>query len=281
VRSFPPPIQKPEEGQLSGEERRLGLKAHTLASDLIPDGGILNDPRPIPLGRRIAIGKDVILLISSNDSFAHSLKKFLSENGYLITLASNESIGIVQAKHQQTALVLVDRLSANFKTIRQHPAIQKVPVVTVQQPGLPWREEDCEDDLDAGADAWLCNQTYRQLLARIRAILRRLQYGLISSNHLEAGGIRVDVERHEVSVYDRSVKLTPKEFKILTQFARVPNRVFSRQELLNRIWGEDYALEEHALDVHIHSLRQKIEPNPSQPIFIVTVRKVGFKLLAG
>ena len=82
-----------------------------------------------------------------------------------------------------------------------------------------------------------------------------------------------------MSVYNRYVELTLKEFKILAQLARAPNRVFSRQELLNRIWGEDVALEEHALDVYIHSLRKKIEPDPSQPTFIVTVRKVGFKLL--
>jgi DNA-binding response OmpR family regulator len=229
----------------------------------------------------VASGKEVILLISSNHFFALSLKKFLSDNGYVIALASNESTGLVQSRHQQTDLILVDRLSANIKTIRQHPAIQKVPVLTVQQPGSPWEEEDCINDLDAGADAWLCDQSYRQLLARIRAMLRRSQYGVTSSNIFEAGGIQVDVGRHEASVYNRSVELTPKEFKILTQFARAPNRVFSRQELLNRIWGKDYALEEHALDVHIHSLRQKIEPDPSRPTFIVTVRKVGFKLLTG
>ncbi|MBU6433687.1 MAG: response regulator transcription factor [Nitrospirae bacterium] len=220
-------------------------------------------------------------MISSNESFAHSLKQMLSDNGYSVTLASGESMALVQAQRPETSLVLVDRLSANFKSIRQHPSLRKIPVIIVQQPGSPWREEDCIDDLDAGADAWLCDHNYRQLLARIRAILRRLQYSGTSSNHLEAGGIRVDVERHEASVYDRSVELTPKEFMILTQFARAPNRVFSRLELLNRIWGEDYALEEHALDVHIHSLRQKIEPNPSRPTFIVTVRKVGFKLLPG
>jgi DNA-binding response OmpR family regulator len=280
MQSFPP-IEKPSEGQLSGEEGRFGLEAHTLESNPTRDGGILNVSRPIPIGRRVASGKEVILLISSNHFFALSLKKFLSDNGYVIALASNESTGLVQSRHQQTDLILVDRLSANIKTIRQHPAIQKVPVLTVQQPGSPWEEEDCINDLDAGADAWLCDQSYRQLLARIRAMLRRSQYGVTSSNIFEAGGIQVDVGRHEASVYNRSVELMPKEFKILTQFARAPNRVFSRQELLNRIWGKDYALEEHALDVHIHSLRQKIEPDPSRPTFIVTVRKVGFKLLTG
>lgn len=227
----------------------------------------------------MAIGKKVVLMISSNDSFAHSLKKILSENGYSVTVASGESVGLVQAQRPETSMVLVDRLSANVKSIRQHPSLRKIPVLTVQQPGSACQEEDCIDDLDAGADAWLCGQSYRQLLARIRAISRRSQYIVTSSNRFEAGGIRVDLERHEVSVYNRSVELTVKEMKILTELARAPNRVFSRQELLNRIWGEDCALEEHALDVYIHSLRKKIEPDPSQPTFIVTVRKVGFKLL--
>jgi DNA-binding response OmpR family regulator len=224
-------------------------------------------------------GKDVILMISSNDSFAHSLKNMLSDNGYSVTLASAESVGLDQAQRQQISLVLVDRLSANFKSIRRHPALRKIPLLAVQEPGLVCQEEDCIDDLDSGADAWLCNQSYRQVLARIRAILRRSQYIVTSSNRFQAGGIRIDLERHEVSVYNRSVDLTLKEFKILTELARAPNRVFSRQELLNRIWGEDYALEEHVLDVYVHSLRKKMEPNSSKPTFIVTVRKVGFKLL--
>jgi DNA-binding response OmpR family regulator len=226
-------------------------------------------------------GKDVIIVISSNDSFAYSLKKMLSDNGYSVTLASGDSAGLAQAQRQQILLVLVDRLSVNFKSIREHPSLRKIPLFTVQPPGSVCQEEDCIDDLDGGADAWLGDQSYRQVLARIRAISRRTQYPATSTNHFEVGGIRLDVERHEVSVYDRPVELTLREFKILTQFARAPNRVFSRQDLLNRVWGDDYALEEHALDVYIHSLRKKIEPDPSKPIFIVTVRKVGFKFLPG
>ncbi|TKB87773.1 MAG: winged helix-turn-helix domain-containing protein, partial [Nitrospira sp.] len=76
----------------------------------------------------------------------------------------------------------------------------------------------------------------------------------------------------------KPVELTPREFKILRQFMESPGIVLSRQDLLNRVWGEDYALEEHALDVHIHSLRQKIETEPSKPVFIVTIRGIGYKL---
>ncbi len=90
----------------------------------------------------------------------------------------------------------------------------------------------------------------------------------------------MDVARHEVRVGTRPVVLTPREFQILRQFLESPGLVLSRQELLNRVWGEDFALEEHALDVHIHALRQKIEANPSRPALILTIRGVGYKLAA-
>jgi DNA-binding response OmpR family regulator len=90
----------------------------------------------------------------------------------------------------------------------------------------------------------------------------------------------MDLDRHEVTVNGRLVELTPKEFQILRQFLEFPDRLFSRQEMLNKVWGEGYALEEHALDVHIHSLRQKIESDPARPRVIVTVRGIGYKLRA-
>jgi len=83
---------------------------------------------------------------------------------------------------------------------------------------------------------------------------------------------------HEVTVDGKVVELTPKEFQILQQLIQDPARVFSRDELLNRVWGEGCALEEHTLDVHIHSLRHKIEADPAHPRFIVTVRGIGYKL---
>ena len=88
----------------------------------------------------------------------------------------------------------------------------------------------------------------------------------------------MDIARHEVTLAEALVDLTPKEFQIVHQFLVSPGVVLSRQELLNRVWGEDYALEEHALDVHIHSLRQKIESDPSKPALIITIRGVGYKL---
>ncbi len=92
------------------------------------------------------------------------------------------------------------------------------------------------------------------------------------------GGLALNIVRREVTVGGKPVDLTPTQFKILLQLIQQPSRVFSRSELLDLIWGEGYALEQHTLDVHIHSLRHKIEPDPSNPKFIVTVRGVGYKL---
>ena len=91
----------------------------------------------------------------------------------------------------------------------------------------------------------------------------------------------MDLDRHEVTVNGRLIMLTTKEYAILRCFIAAPGRVFSREEILNKVWGEGYALEVHALDVHIHALRHKMEPQPSRPSMIVTVRGLGYKWKTG
>jgi DNA-binding response OmpR family regulator len=158
--------------------------------------------------------------------------------------------------------------------------LNAVPIVAVQESTSSCADEDCIQEYDQDVDLIVCNQSVRQLVARARAILRRRAPPGDSHTQYSVGTIQLDLDRHEVTVNGRAVDLTPKEFQILRQFLESPSRVFSRQEMLNRVWGEGYALEEHALDVHIHSLRQKIELNPSRPTFIVTVRGIGYKLRA-
>jgi len=139
-------------------------------------------------------------------------------------------------------------------------------------------EDQYEEDFDAGVDDILFQLTTRQIVARVRALLRRGQW-LVSPPHiLTAKGIHMDRDKHEVMVNGKLVSLTPKEFAILQRFLQAPGRSFSRQEMLNQVWGEGYALEEHALDVHIHALRHKIEEDPERPKIVVTVRGIGYKL---
>jgi len=221
-----------------------------------------------------------VLIFMKSEPFAQSLRKALETTGYRITAVNTESAIITEAKANAPSLIIIDRHSGAITSLRKLRGLNAVPIVAVQESGVPCVEEECIQEYEQDVDLVVYNQSVRELVARTRAILRRQNGPVDSHTHFSVGHIHMDLDRHEVKVNDRAVDLTPKEFQILRQFLESPSRVFSRQEMLNRVWGEGYALEEHALDVHIYSLRQKIEQNPARPKCIVTVRGIGYKLRA-
>lgn len=229
----------------------------------------------------MATGRQVVVLVTTNDYLSKSIEKLLNQNGFDPVVTTTVSAALLEAHRRLPSLILVDRIDVGVEGLLHDSLLRNVPLVTLQEPQSVCLEDACIADLTSGADAAICNETYRQVLARIRAILRTQRNTLNPVSSYTIAGIHMDLDRHEVKVHGRAVDLTPKEFNILRQFLESPRRAFSRQELLNRVWGEDYALEEHALDVHIHSLRKKIEANPSHPKLIVTVRGVGYKLRGG
>ena len=194
--------------------------------------------------------------------------------------AATESEMLTAVKDSAPALVVMERRDTIFPIVRQLREVGGISIIVVANGEDPCSEGDCVSDYDQEVDLVLCNQTPRQILARARAILRRRVPVTEVTRHFRAGNIQMNLDRHEVTVSGHLIELTPKEFEILHQFIEAPGRVFSRQDMLNRVWGEGYALEEHALDVHIHSLRQKLEVHPSEPSLIMTVRGVGYKLRA-
>lgn len=223
-----------------------------------------------------------ILLVSGNDSFAHALEKQLRGQGHVMEWAKSVYEGLLKLREQTTSLVLIDRSERTRGDLHGDlvDAIRKASIllVSIQPPGLPCRDDECLEDLIAGSDAVICTESYREMAARIRALLRRQQLDKTSQSHYEVGPIRMNMDRHEVTLDGRLIDLTLKEFQILHRLMEAPDRVYSRQELLNRVWGVGFALEEHTLDVHVYSLRQKLEPNPSKPTYIQTIRGVGYKL---
>ena len=224
--------------------------------------------------------RDSVLIYLKSEPFAQSLKKALEASGYRGTAVTTESIALAEAKTNVPSLILLDRRSGSVVNFRRMSMLSTVPIVAVQEGNISCYDEECLQEYDQDVDLVVCGQSVRELVARVRAILRRRKAGVESNVQYSAGNLRMDLDRHEVLVSGHAVELTPKEFQILRQFLESPRRVFSRQEMLNRVWGEGYALEEHALDVHIHSLRQKIEQNPASPTFLLTVRGVGYKLRA-
>jgi two-component system, OmpR family, response regulator RegX3 len=230
------------------------------------------------LGHRKSVANHAILIISATEKLRASLEKSLTGLNYDLLSASNDSKALETVAERRPVLILVDRETHQWQTLRQHDVLQGIPVVTVQTTQSDSQEETCISELDEGLDACWCDQTHRQIVAHIRSFLRRHLSSSSEPLTLKAGKLHMDIGRHEVRVDQKAVELTPREFQILRQFMEAPGLVLSRQELLNRVWGVDYALEEHALDVHIHSLRHKVEPEPSKPTYILTIRGVGYKL---
>ena len=226
----------------------------------------------------MAQGRDTILVVTPDEGFARALEKHLSQNGYEVCMATDAKTALAQASRSAPALVLIDRREHVIGALRRDAILARLPFIVVQPAGVECSDEECLVDLEKDVDAVICTPGYRELIARMRAILRRERQRIIPQSSYVAGALRLDVDRHEVTVGGKAVELTPKEFRILHQLLQYPSRVFSRNELLDLVWGQDCALEEHTLDIHIHSLRHKIEADPNRPRVIVTVRGIGYKL---
>jgi len=133
--------------------------------------------------------------------------------------------------------------------------------------------------LEIGADDYVTKPfSHRELVARIRAVLRRGQDNEPLADVIEAGAVRMNVERHEVTLHGEPVRLALKEFELLEMFLRNPGRVLTRGQLIDRVWGSDYFGDTKTLDVHVKRLRAKLEADPATPKLFVTVRGLGYKL---
>ena len=132
--------------------------------------------------------------------------------------------------------------------------------------------------LELGADDYVTKPfSHRELVARIRAVLRRGQDQVLLPEVVEVSGVRIDVERHQVNVDGVDVRFALREFELLELLLRNAGRVMTRGQLIDRIWGSDYVGDTKTLDVHIKRLRSKIERDPSNPVRLVTVRGLGYK----
>jgi two-component system, OmpR family, response regulator RegX3 len=220
---------------------------------------------------------DRIVILTSDTPSVEELRRVLEQGGYQVLIAKSfEEAGRHQADGH-FLLFLLDRLHFPLHRFKPRlPVFTKSLFVSFWSAGCT--EEQFLRDLEAGIDDVFSGQTNRQIVAKIRALLRRRQAETQTPHLLEVGPLQMDLDKHEVRVDGRLVMLTPKEFTILQCFLQAPGQAFSRQTMLTRVWGEEYALDQHALDVHVHALRHKIEKDPERPEFIVTVRGLGYKL---
>jgi DNA-binding response OmpR family regulator len=221
-----------------------------------------------------------LLLVSDDTRFAQDLSSRFIRYGYVLESVSGTAEGASMATRLAPALVLVDRRQSGWQVLRQASPFQTVPMMTVVPAGFGWTEEACIDDLAYGMDSThVCDESSRLLVAKVRALLRRSAWLANVPAVVRAGQIELDVDRCEVRVAGQANHLPPVQFKLLKRLMESPGTVFRRQELLDHIWGEGYAVEAHTLDVHIFWLRRLLDRDPARRQTIATVRGVGVKLV--
>jgi two-component system response regulator RegX3 len=222
-----------------------------------------------------------VLIVEDEESFADPLAFLLRKEGFTAAVASTGQQALEEFDRNGADIVLLDLMLPGMsgtdvcKALRQRST---VPVIMVTA-------RDSEIDkvvgLEIGADDYVTKPySARELIARVRAVLRRggeTGDGDLVPQVLAAGPVRMDVERHVVTVDGGEIPLPLKEFDLLEYLLRNVGRVLTRGQLIDRVWGADYVGDTKTLDVHVKRLRSKIEPDPASPRHLVTVRGLGYK----
>lgn len=220
----------------------------------------------------------MVLIIEDEESYRDAVSYMLAKEGFEVVTASDGAEGLEVFERSGADLVLLDLMMPGLsgtEVCRRLRQRSQVPIIMVTA-------RDSEIDkvvgLELGADDYVTKPfSHRELVARIRAVLRRGQDFDLLPDVMEARGVRMDVERHEVWVDGRSVHLALREFELLEILLRNSGRVMTRGQLIDRVWGADYVGDTKTLDVHIKRLRSKIERDPANPTLLVTVRGLGYK----
>lgn len=222
-----------------------------------------------------------VLVVEDEESYREALGYMLRREGFDVIEAADGVRGLEAYDQSGADIVLLDLMltgMAGTEVCRQLRLRGNVPVIMVTARDT---EVDKVVGLELGADDYVTKPfSHRELVARIRAVLRRGQDMDLVPDVIEAGGVRMDVERHEVTVDGQPVRLALKEFELLELLLRNAGRVLTRGQIIDRIWGSGYVGDTKTLDVHMKRLRSKLEAEPASPKLLVTVRGLGYKLEA-
>ena len=226
------------------------------------------------------VSNERVLVVEDEPEIAEVVKAYLLREGFQVEVQGNGTAAVSAAERELPNLMIVDvglpELNG-FEVYRKIAETARVPTIF-----LTARSDEVDRivGLELGADDYVVKPfSPRELVARVRAVLRRIATGPVTtSGHiLRVHDLVVDLDAHDVRRGDSHIDLTPAEFRILSALAAEPGRVFSRPQLLDKL-DDEGAIYERTLDRHINNLRKKLEPNPDQPIYVLTVYGVGYKM---
>jgi len=220
-----------------------------------------------------------ILAVEDDERIRTAVKLALEDEGWSVVEAATGEDALEHFQREPADVVLIDIMLPGidgFEVCRSIRRGSDVPIVMVTARA---DTHDVVAGLEAGADDYLTKPfAPKELSARIRALLRRARTSEVSSPHLRFGDLEIVPEEGVVRRNGRDVHLTKTEFRVLVELAQSPGRVFSREVLLERIWGYGYFGDGRLVDVHVRRLRTKVEADPANPRHVVTVRGLGYKL---
>lgn len=220
-----------------------------------------------------------ILAVDDEVKILEVIKAFLESKGFIVFTAENADQALEIFNNEQISLIILDLMLPGMsgeeicKTIRKK---SRVPIIMLTAKA---DEADMIEGLGIGADDYITKPfSLKALHARIEAVLRRSSNDLLFNKcSFNNGELEIDFESRSVRKNNLDVKLTPNEFKILKALVKYPNKVFTREELINIALGSDFEGYDRAIDSHIKNIRQKIETDPKNPVYLLTVHGVGYK----
>ena len=219
-----------------------------------------------------------ILVVDDKASVRRLVREYLAEEGFRVVTAENGSHALFEARQHKPDLILLDIMMpemGGYEFMRHYTKEADTPIILLT---AKLEETDKVLGLELGADDYMTKPfSMRELVARIRAVLRRVDKCPAPAEILQTGDITLDKGTRLVKVGHREVHLTPSEFDLLAVLMSAPGRVFTRQALLEQAQGVAFASLERSIDVHISNLRAKIEPDPSNPRYIETIFGIGYR----
>jgi two-component system, OmpR family, response regulator RegX3 len=221
-----------------------------------------------------------VLVVEDEESISDPLAYLLRQEGFEVAVAATGPEGLSEFERGGADIVLLDLMLPGLSGTEVCRALRAKSTVPVIMLTARDSEIDKVVGLELGADDYVTKPfSSRELLARVRAVLRRGgEPEEAAPAALQAGPVRMDVDRHVVTIDGEQVPLPLKEFELLELLLRNAGRVLTRGQLIDRVWGADYVGDTKTLDVHVKRLRAKLEPDPGNPRYLVTVRGLGYKL---
>jgi two-component system KDP operon response regulator KdpE len=220
-----------------------------------------------------------ILVVDDDPQIRRVMRVTLTGQSYEVDDAKNGEAALEKLRDERFDLVLLDMNMPGLGGLETCREIRSQSEIAIVMLTVRDSESDKVEALDAGADDYVTKPyNTQELLARIRAALRRTPWTHGPGGRLTLGEVDVDFDTRQVTAHGRRVRLTPKEFELLRYFATHANKVLSHRELLQAVWGPDYGDQVDYLRVFVNQLRKKIEPNPSSPVYLLTEPWVGYRL---